>query len=219
MHHERRFADVQIQDSKKNKTRIFAVLILTCLIGLNSFNVVLVDVETQLWFKDKTRCFVWKESLLYKNFNPECVATMSPPGWESSQQLEHNRCADSESALQSWFQSWGKLWESNRMPVNNLDWFNWTSWLFWGYILQCHSYIAVFLKIRSIRVLDSIVCLMQFVWLFSQAWDAVQLACQMAVSIWHLVTDEQHWSCSRTNVWHLSTYPIHITSCLLPNGC
>jgi hypothetical protein len=40
--------EVQIQDSKKNKTRIFAVLILTCSIGLNSVDVVLVDVETQL---------------------------------------------------------------------------------------------------------------------------------------------------------------------------
>jgi hypothetical protein len=36
-----------------------------------------------VWF------FVWQESLFYKNFNPKCVARVSP-----SQQLEQNSCSE-----------------------------------------------------------------------------------------------------------------------------
>ena len=49
--------------------------------------------------------------------------------------------------------------------------------------MQCRSSSAVFLRIRSVRILDSIVCSRPLVWLFSPAWDAVKLACQKAVFI------------------------------------
>ena len=64
-----------------------------------------------------------------------------------------------------------------------MHWLNWTSSLVWGCFLQCRSSSAVFLRIRSVRILDSIVCSRPLVWLFSPAWDAVKLACQKAVFI------------------------------------
>jgi hypothetical protein len=60
MHHERRFVDVQAlryRTAKKNKTRIFAVLILTCITGLNSDYVVLADVENSTLIKGQEKMF------------------------------------------------------------------------------------------------------------------------------------------------------------------
>jgi hypothetical protein len=71
----------------------------------------------------------------------------------------------------------------------------------------CHSSSAVFLRIRSVRMLYSIasVCSKPLVWLFSPAQFAVKLACQEAVFICLAVTDERQMSCSREsrkNAWH-----------------
>jgi hypothetical protein len=57
--------------------------------------------------------------------------------------------------------------------------------------LQCHSSTAVFLRIRSVRILDSIAYSKPLVWLFSPAWDAVKLTCQKAVFIclWSMTSD------------------------------
>jgi hypothetical protein len=96
--------------------------------------------------------------------------------------------------LLCWFEFWNK------------HWLNWTSLLVWGWFLQCHSPSAVFVRIKSVRILDLIICSKPLVSLFSPVWDAVKLACQEAVFICLLVTDEREWSCSGTNAWHPSTY-------------
>jgi hypothetical protein len=64
-----------------------------------------------------------------------------------------------------------------------MHWLNLTSLLVCGCFLQCHYSSAVFLTIRSVRILDSIVKTRPLVWLCSSAWDAVKLACQKAVFI------------------------------------
>jgi hypothetical protein len=52
-----------------------------------------------------------------------------------------------------------------------------------------------------VKTLKTVVKNKQFmlVWLFSLAWDAVKLACQKAVFICPLATDEQQRSCVRMN--------------------
>ncbi len=55
---------------------------------------------------------------------------------------------------------------------------NWTSLVFWWCFLQCHSISAVFLNIKSVRIVNVIVCSKLLVWLFPPAQDAIKLACQ-----------------------------------------
>ena len=79
--------------------------------------------------------------------------------------------------------SWCCSWCNRCVDLNfEMHWLNWTSSLVWGCFLQCSS-SADFLRIRSVRILDSIVCSTPLVWLFSPAWDAVKLACLKAVFI------------------------------------
>ena len=45
------------------------------------------------------------------------------------------------------------------------------------------------LKIRSVRILDTIACLGTFLWLFSLAWDAVKLTLKVGFTCPFMVID------------------------------
>jgi hypothetical protein len=74
-------------------TRLLAVLVLTCSVSRSTSTTATdsrpIKSNSRMGHKKIQFKFVWPESLFKNNFNPKCVAPVSP-----SQQLEQNRYSE-----------------------------------------------------------------------------------------------------------------------------
>ena len=78
------------------------------------------------------------------------------------------------------------------------------------------------LKIRSVRILDTIACLGTFLWLFSLAWDAVKLTLKVGFACPFMVIDHTNLGATIlvSQAWCLTVFNLSPTqkTCLFTNG-